>query len=215
MLRSVSTKRCNVSSDASIIGVCEVPAPNTIFAIVIASAFVLRNVSTRRTLLYPLPLRERVASSEAASRVRGRSLSIARDPSPALARLHLRSGTLSRKGRGNRVCRPRADIPLLPIFFERALGAPAFQHPSPQKGRAGHRGLAAVQLAQTAQGKTARPTDLGTSRRDRKSTRLNSSHANISYAVFCLKKKKKKHSIQFKKKKKKKKKKQKKQEKLK
>src|SRR5438445_8331312 len=29
---------------------------------------------------------------------------------------------------------------------------------------------------------------------DRKSTRLNSSHANISYAVFCLKKKKNKHN---------------------
>src|SRR3712207_7791916 len=29
----------------------------------------------------------------------------------------------------------------------------------------------------------------GAWRRDRKSTRLNSSHANISYAVFCLKKK--------------------------
>src|SRR5258707_9027036 len=28
---------------------------------------------------------------------------------------------------------------------------------------------------------------------DRKSTRLNSSHANISYAVFCLQKKNKKH----------------------
>src|SRR3712207_8046627 len=28
---------------------------------------------------------------------------------------------------------------------------------------------------------------------DRKSTRLNSSHANISYAVFCLKKKKQKY----------------------
>src|SRR3712207_6862177 len=28
---------------------------------------------------------------------------------------------------------------------------------------------------------------------DRKSTRLNSSHANISYAVFCLKKKKQTH----------------------
>src|SRR2546427_1059892 len=28
---------------------------------------------------------------------------------------------------------------------------------------------------------------------DRKSTRLNSSHSQISYAVFCLKKKKKKH----------------------
>src|SRR3712207_7768416 len=33
-------------------------------------------------------------------------------------------------------------------------------------------------------------------RPDRKSTRLNSSHANISYAVFCLKKKKKRlHSF--------------------
>src|SRR5438445_6428135 len=29
---------------------------------------------------------------------------------------------------------------------------------------------------------------------DRKSTRLNSSHANISYAVFCLKKKKKQNT---------------------
>src|SRR3712207_7307885 len=29
---------------------------------------------------------------------------------------------------------------------------------------------------------------------DRKSTRLNSSHANISYAVFCLKKKKNKNN---------------------
>src|SRR2546430_13038677 len=36
----------------------------------------------------------------------------------------------------------------------------------------------------TAPGGTARP-------RDRKSTRLNSSHSQISYAVFCLKKKKK------------------------
>src|SRR3712207_7670707 len=32
---------------------------------------------------------------------------------------------------------------------------------------------------------------------DRKSTRLNSSHANISYAVFCLKKKKSCQSISF------------------
>src|SRR5205814_9861230 len=31
---------------------------------------------------------------------------------------------------------------------------------------------------------------IGSSRRDRKSTRLNSSHLGISYAVFCLKKKK-------------------------
>src|SRR5437870_1629293 len=35
--------------------------------------------------------------------------------------------------------------------------------------------------------------DLEKLRRDRKSTRLNSSHVAISYAVFCLKKKKKIH----------------------
>src|SRR2546430_14885689 len=34
--------------------------------------------------------------------------------------------------------------------------------------------------------------DLVRALRDRKSTRLNSSHSQISYAVFCLKKKKKK-----------------------
>src|SRR3712207_7402678 len=33
-----------------------------------------------------------------------------------------------------------------------------------------------------------RPSDNVPARPDRKSTRLNSSHANISYAVFCLKK---------------------------
>src|SRR3712207_8624080 len=44
-------------------------------------------------------------------------------------------------------------------------------------------GAAGVDVAQSRQG-----IDAGL---DRKSTRLNSSHANISYAVFCLKKKKK------------------------
>src|SRR2546430_4923351 len=33
--------------------------------------------------------------------------------------------------------------------------------------------------------------------RDRKSTRLNSSHSQISYAVFCLKKKKKKNRCHY------------------
>src|SRR2546422_10403649 len=37
-----------------------------------------------------------------------------------------------------------------------------------------------------------RPCDAGAHLLDRKSTRLNSSHGYISYAVFCLKKKKKK-----------------------
>src|SRR2546422_8517563 len=36
--------------------------------------------------------------------------------------------------------------------------------------------------------------DQGPVSADRKSTRLNSSHGYISYAVFCLKKKKKKHT---------------------
>src|SRR5215475_15731203 len=44
-------------------------------------------------------------------------------------------------------------------------------------------------------------------RTDRKSTRLNSSHVKISYAVFCLKKKKKQKKKAYNKKKKKKKKK--------
>src|SRR3712207_7738182 len=38
-------------------------------------------------------------------------------------------------------------------------------------------------------GQRRTPCRLGNSGEDRKSTRLNSSHANISYAVFCLKKK--------------------------
>src|SRR5256885_8000521 len=43
------------------------------------------------------------------------------------------------------------------------------------------------------------PTTTPTSRanRDRKSTRLNSSHLVISYAVFCLKKKKKMHKLHY------------------
>src|SRR5437868_9115890 len=54
----------------------------------------------------------------------------------------------------------------------------------------------------TARGRSPRRTDGRRTRRiprspggvrgDRKSTRLNSSHVSISYAVFCLKKKKKK-----------------------
>src|SRR3712207_7644159 len=44
----------------------------------------------------------------------------------------------------------------------------------------------------TPHGAELQPDDAGAHdhQTDRKSTRLNSSHANISYAVFCLKKKK-------------------------
>src|SRR3712207_8848609 len=56
--------------------------------------------------------------------------------------------------------------------------------------------LARVQGTPPAVGKIVQGKDFKGSRvelttLDRKSTRLNSSHANISYAVFCLKKKKK------------------------
>src|SRR6266446_9853997 len=56
------------------------------------------------------------------------------------------------------------------------------------------RSCAVVRLGQSAQGRGAqRDSDrrMPHQPQDRKSTRLNSSHLVISYAVFCLKKKKK------------------------
>src|SRR3712207_8003294 len=50
--------------------------------------------------------------------------------------------------------------------------------------------LAAHERAQAVLGTGTEPVTEPAKERDRKSTRLNSSHANISYAVFCLKKKK-------------------------
>src|SRR5690242_20968547 len=55
-------------------------------------------------------------------------------------------------------------------------------------GQAGRR-LGVLDLRQHALGQPALGGEL-----DRKSTRLNSSHMSISYAVFCLKKKKKKET---------------------
>src|SRR3712207_8941105 len=54
------------------------------------------------------------------------------------------------------------------------------------------RGTRFTVLLPRSQAGEAAPTGSGQPAKDRKSTRLNSSHANISYAVFCLKKKKKK-----------------------
>src|SRR5699024_12208403 len=44
-------------------------------------------------------------------------------------------------------------------------------------------------LPDTVSGTNAQTDELGAADRDRKSTRLNSSHVSISYAVVCLKKK--------------------------
>src|SRR3712207_7292418 len=75
----------------------------------------------------------------------------------------------SRQGRAERRGAEEGDVLALPDerFRQRPLAAQ-------------HRGRHDVQRG----GAGARAVD-----RDRKSTRLNSSHANISYAVFCLKKK--------------------------
>src|SRR5256886_2790986 len=51
-------------------------------------------------------------------------------------------------------------------------------------------GVAALDLATTSGGFGSTGVNLVVGDQDRKSTRLNSSHSQISYAVFCLKKKK-------------------------
>src|SRR2546430_9032808 len=50
-------------------------------------------------------------------------------------------------------------------------------------------------LERAVRGRAARQRPPRPSDADRKSTRLNSSHSQISYAVFCLKKKKNKISL--------------------
>src|SRR3712207_6885876 len=84
---------------------------------------------------------------------------------------------------------PRSTLFPYTTLFRSDGGAPVLQRlwpvPSalePLHGRPRHLRVAAAQRSPAA------------GVRDRKSTRLNSSHANISYAVFCLKKKKP-HSV--------------------
>src|SRR5437764_11469136 len=60
------------------------------------------------------------------------------------------------------------------------------------------RGLARARLADDRGAGARRHVEVGetgSGKTDRKSTRLNSSHRCISYAVFCLKKKKKEQNI--------------------
>src|SRR3712207_9013650 len=55
-------------------------------------------------------------------------------------------------------------------------------------GASGRRGVGASHMTRLLDAR-------GQTTADRKSTRLNSSHANISYAVFCLKKKTKEQTL--------------------
>src|SRR2546422_8362665 len=90
---------------------------------------------------------------------------------------------------------PRSTLfPYTTLFRSRAARGVAphlllLQANSERQGRVGAAGAVHRAALRTA----AQPRHL--SRLDRKSTRLNSSHGYISYAVFCLKKKKKKKNI--------------------
>src|SRR3712207_8430180 len=78
---------------------------------------------------------------------------------------------------------PRSTLfPYTTLFRSRTILAP------PEGLRGG--GLSErYDLVVVGAGPSGSATTHYASRADRKSTRLNSSHANISYAVFCLKKK--------------------------
>src|SRR2546427_6941633 len=79
---------------------------------------------------------------------------------------------------------PRSTLfPYTTLFRSRPREAAPRIPPPLQRGRAGDHG-------QGVPPRRPRPGDGGARGRDRKSTRLNSSHSQISYAVFCLKKKK-------------------------
>src|SRR3712207_8194728 len=88
---------------------------------------------------------------------------------------------------------PRSTLFPYTTLFRSRLPGPRPQHGGPQGGGERHAGEAQAELhgPLTAGARVSAAADPpGQRRRDRKSTRLNSSHANISYAVFCLKKKK-------------------------
>src|SRR3712207_7821917 len=90
---------------------------------------------------------------------------------------------------------PRSTLfPYTTLFRSRGGGAQAGQQ-GEDLADGGVRAGAAREFAQQQRGVREQVGDLRQPRlvvgggEDRKSTRLNSSHANISYAVFCLKKK--------------------------
>src|SRR3712207_7259395 len=88
---------------------------------------------------------------------------------------------------------PRSTLfPYTTLFRSERVAGGGLPHPRLPPGVVG--GGAGVGLAVDHVGEAERAADLlqvgeAGAARDRKSTRLNSSHANISYAVFCLKKK--------------------------
>src|SRR2546427_8617952 len=87
---------------------------------------------------------------------------------------------------------PRSTLfPYTTLFRSRHVhGQRVFRHPDP-----GHQ-PAAGSAGRGHRDPVHEENEVDADRSDRKSTRLNSSHSQISYAVFCLKKKKKIDTIE-------------------
>src|SRR2546430_7781247 len=82
---------------------------------------------------------------------------------------------------------PRSTLFPYTTLFRSTVGAE--RDVADGEGRAGRGGGHGGVTRFWSRGSSGQPTDNWSFPRDRKSTRLNSSHSQISYAVFCLKKK--------------------------
>src|SRR3712207_8069826 len=86
---------------------------------------------------------------------------------------------------------PRSTLFPYTTLFRSAEGTGSAQlGETVTRGRVGKPRVARAQCTQVPLGEVGEARERRARCADRKSTRLNSSHANISYAVFCLKKKK-------------------------
>src|SRR2546430_12048738 len=78
----------------------------------------------------------------------------------------------------------------LPIFLDAVLGEDPLRFIEPRAHGRGHQAVLGHRVADRAvQFALELQVAVGDDAQDRKSPRLNSSHSQISYAVFCLKKK--------------------------
>src|SRR3989442_5690187 len=83
---------------------------------------------------------------------------------------------------------PRSTLfPYTTLFRSDRIAPPASQLEHEQESRSV---VPPALVAEAEQGVATIAPDAGRRHQDRKSTRLNSSHVRISYAVFCLKNKK-------------------------
>src|SRR2546430_5773803 len=90
---------------------------------------------------------------------------------------------------------PRSTLfPYTTLFRSRGHQVEGLEH-EPDPVPAQQRELPVGEAAKLGVADEGLPGRQGPDRVDRKSTRLNSSHSQISYAVFCLKKKKKSSAI--------------------